>query len=274
MANPLQAADTVADGAERATADSDEHPTTLSSLPAKVEPAVILTDEHGSKDIDSLAARAGNANGTGNGSLTGKINGLKAGNRDETPTPEIGRLHLNVVPEDHGSSPSSETDSSNTRPKPARPTSIVPLFWQSTRQATRNSIASISNLASTTSGITLTDNTTSSPTELSPDASSPGLGSPLWARQVDIDDYVKIEGDVPGVGGYIVWLVKVQTLDGGGSIVLRKRYSEFEALRTQLAATFPRAGEALPNLPAKSVFYKFRASFLEKRRVGLAYFLK
>ena len=79
---------------------------------------------------------------------------------------------------------------------------------------------------------------------------------------------------------------------------LHKRYSEFEALRQELASTFPRAGSSLPLLPPKSVFCecdflvfllllleigrrelmevvdRFRPAFLEKRRAGLEYFLK
>ena len=42
---------------------------------------------------------------------------------------------------------------------------------------------------------------------------------------------------------------------------LHKRYSEFEALRVELASTFPRAGSSLPALPPKSVFCEF-PSFL------------
>ena len=68
------------------------------------------------------------------------------------------------------------------------------------------------------------------------------------------------------------------------------RYSEFDDLRQSLAATFPNAGQAMPALPPKSVICrfpvyshkvqsltlldKFRSNFLERRRVGLEYFLK
>lgn len=99
------------------------------------------------------------------------------------------------------------------------------------------------------------------------------------------------------------------TASKGGSIVIRKRsmprdlpleifhaeidrYSEFDDLRRKLLMTFPNSGGAMPPLPPKSVFCelrlslqvscfglifgidKFRPSFLEKRRAGLAYFLK
>lgn len=70
------------------------------------------------------------------------------------------------------------------------------------------------------------------------------------------------------------------------------RYSEFDDLRRKLLMTFPNSGGAMPPLPPKSLFCelqlalqafwsgltfgadRFRPSFLEKRRVGLAYFLK
>lgn len=72
------------------------------------------------------------------------------------------------------------------------------------------------------------------------------------------------------------------------------RYSDFDDLRRRLLVTFPHSGGAMPPLPPKSVFCelsffrsgccflcalmfvedKFRPAFLEKRRVGLAYFLK
>lgn len=90
-------------------------------------------------------------------------------------------------------------------------------------------------------------------------------------------------------------------------LIFNFRYSEFDELRQRLAAAFPRARNALPSLPPKSVFctlarvyfifipfppcslsrarliksnvidgvlVKFRSSFLETRRVGLQHFLK
>lgn len=74
--------------------------------------------------------------------------------------------------------------------------------------------------------------------------------------------------------------------------MLIDRYSEFDDLRRKLLMTFPNSGGAMPPLPPKSLFCKlrfalrifcsglmfeadkFRPSFLEKRRAGLAYFLK
>lgn len=99
-----------------------------------------------------------------------------------------------------------------------------------------------------------------------------GSKSPLWAKVVSVDSHVIISGNFKGVGDYVVWIFRVETLEGG-SMLIRKRYSEFQSLRCKLATTFPRSGSSLPALPPKSIFYKFRPSFLEKRSAGLAYFL-
>lgn len=55
---------------------------------------------------------------------------------------------------------------------------------------------------------------------------------------------------------------------------IRKRYSEFDDFRQRLVQTFPNFEAAVPPLPPKSVIYRFRPSFLEKRRSALQYFLK
>ena len=57
-------------------------------------------------------------------------------------------------------------------------------------------------------------------------------------------------------------------------MTIRKRYSEFEDLRYRLVEAFPQSTKkSLPPLPPKSLIYKFRPQFLEKRRQGLSYFL-
>lgn len=97
--------------------------------------------------------------------------------------------------------------------------------------------------------------------------------SGLWAKSITIDDYVIVRGSPTGIGAYVVWSCKVQTLDGG-PMIIRKRYSEFDDLRSKLVKAFPQStSSSLPPLPPKSALYKFRPKFLEKRREGLAYFL-
>ena len=55
---------------------------------------------------------------------------------------------------------------------------------------------------------------------------------------------------------------------------IRKRYSEFDEFRERLILSFPNFEATIPPLPPKSIISKFRPRFLEKRRVGLQYFLK
>jgi hypothetical protein len=105
------------------------------------------------------------------------------------------------------------------------------------------------------------------------EASEPASRSGLWAKAITIDDYVIVRGNPTGIGAYIVWNCKVDTLDGG-PMIIRKRYSEFDELREKLTRAFPQSTKSsLPPLPPKSAIYKFRPKFLEKRREGLAYFL-
>ncbi|KAI4228114.1 MAG: hypothetical protein L6R36_001894 [Xanthoria steineri] len=134
---------------------------------------------------------------------------------------------------------------------------VVPPYWQHRRFESYSSVGHLRPAP-----ISLEDNT-----EHRSDRSSP-----LWARAVSIHDHVLVSGTIPSVGDYTVWNCQIEMLHGG-SMIIRKRYSEFEDLRSKLATTFPNAGQALPPLPPKNAFHRFKPSFLEQRRVGLAYFL-
>ncbi|KAJ5097635.1 hypothetical protein N7456_008356 [Penicillium angulare] len=150
------------------------------------------------------------------------------------------------------------TSPPHTSPKSRPVSGVVPPYWQRhTRNASR---ASQSSLRSTL--ITLEDHTADPESETT---------RGLWAQSVLIEDHVVVQGKT-GVGAYVVWNCRIQTLDGG-PMVVRMRYSEFDELRQRLVSSFPHAKSALPALPPKSVFYKFRPNFLEHRRVGLEYFL-
>lgn len=122
----------------------------------------------------------------------------------------------------------------------------------------------------------------------------------VWAHDVHIDDYSMIQGNRKA-GAYVVWTVRIdavippQTAAGGdhssssnngsnsddspcpgpgkSQITIRRRYREFDTLRTQLRYAFPDRKNEIPDLPPKSVVSKFRAAFLENRRKGLEYFL-
>ncbi|KAK3693530.1 Phox homologous domain-containing protein [Podospora appendiculata] len=93
-----------------------------------------------------------------------------------------------------------------------------------------------------------------------------------WAKSVNVVDYVLVNGSTTNIGAFVVWNIKVETLNGS-YMNIRKRYSEFDDLRKRLVQTFPNFEAAVPILPPKSVISKFRTKFLEKRRAGLQYFL-
>ncbi|KFA60837.1 hypothetical protein S40285_06177 [Stachybotrys chlorohalonatus IBT 40285] len=153
-----------------------------------------------------------------------------------------------------------------------------PPFWMKSsihrRTASNMSVESVLP----TGAITLCDNETSD--------------SRRWyAKSVEIPDYTIVNGNSTGIGAFVVWNIKVETLtvglqsgcvspDGiltsspqGSSIPIHKRYSEFDELRRQLTLSFPYSRAAIPDLPPKGVVAKFRPNFLEKRRAGLQYFL-
>ncbi|KAJ5765364.1 hypothetical protein N7520_004923 [Penicillium odoratum] len=126
---------------------------------------------------------------------------------------------------------------------------VIPPYWQ--RHERNASRASQTSLARSTM-ITLEDHTADPECETS---------RGLWAQSVSIEDHVVVQGKT-GVGAYVVW----NWWSDGCSY-------EFDDLRQRLVSSFPHAKSALPGLPPKSVFYKFRPDFLEQRRVGLEYFL-
>ena len=74
----------------------------------------------------------------------------------------------------------------------------------------------------------------------------------VWAKAIYIEDYVIVSGSVSKVGSFVVWHCKIETLDGG-SMILRKRYSEFNELRRQLLMAFPSSEGAMPPFPPKSL---------------------
>ncbi|KAH0291189.1 PX-domain-containing protein, partial [Aureobasidium sp. EXF-3399] len=97
------------------------------------------------------------------------------------------------------------------------------------------------------------------------------IGRACWASDVSVDDYVVVGGST-GIGAYVVWNCTIETFKGG-SITLRKRYSEFDTLRQHLVRAFPLSEASIPELPRKSLVSRFRTKFLEQRKAGLAHFL-
>ncbi|TKA72195.1 hypothetical protein B0A55_06971, partial [Friedmanniomyces simplex] len=106
---------------------------------------------------------------------------------------------------------------------------------------------------STLSYHSLTPTTTHRPTPIlledrSEDSHAASQG--CWAHSVRLDAYTLVSGPT-GIGAYIVWHCTVRTLQGG-DLELRKRYSEFDRLRTDLVLSFPHAEAMIPKLPRKS----------------------
>ena len=84
-------------------------------------------------------------------------------------------------------------------------TSITPIYWQHRRHESYLSIGTTKPPP-----ITLEDNT----------ESNSDISSPLWAKAVAINDYTIVSGSVPGVGDYITWNCKIDTLDVSVRIAL------------------------------------------------------
>lgn len=169
--------------------------------------------------------------------------------------------------DEHGTNPQDEHESVSPPvgdSKVETPSYLTsPPYWLRNRSATQSTTLSLERPPA----ITLKDNTDE-------DYDDPAHAhQQLWARSITIDDYVIIKGNNAAIGAYVVWICKVETLDGSPMIV-RKRYSEFDQLRNDLLRAFPDStNTSLPPLPPKSAIYKFKPKFLEKRRAGLAYFL-
>ncbi|THW43827.1 PX-domain-containing protein [Aureobasidium pullulans] len=79
------------------------------------------------------------------------------------------------------------------------------------------------------------------------------IGRACWASDVSVDDYVVVSGPT-GIGAYVVWSCTIETFKGG-SITLRKRYSEFDTLRHNLVRAFPLSEASIPELPRKSLVF-------------------
>lgn len=91
-------------------------------------------------------------------------------------------------------SPSSVND---TRDR--RVSGVIPPYWSHHRNSSRASQTSLEPLPA----ITLEDHTEDPNSE-----SSRGL----WARSVSVDDHAVVQGKT-GVGAYVVWSCRIQTLD-------------------------------------------------------------
>ncbi|KAM0125403.1 hypothetical protein ACHAO1_010623 [Botrytis cinerea] len=209
-------------------------------------------------------------------------------NSNTSPTSSTKPSNQIIIHTSPPAAPNSDLDENESpiaSPSIASPSSTIsPPYWQ---QSHTRSISHISIDSIHPSGITLQDNTADGD-EDNANINGRGKNEACWARSVVIEDYVVVNGSgIGGIGGiagkglgigggigaFVVWNVKVDTLEGT-PIIIRKRYSEFADLRSKLLRTFPNSAGTIPELPRKSVISKFRPKFLENRRSGLQYFLK
>ena len=82
---------------------------------------------------------------------------------------------------------------------------VAPIHWQHRRY---ESYASVGHTRPTP--ISLEDNT----------EEPPGVKSPLWAKAVEIDDHTVVSGSLRGVGDYVIWNCKINTLDVSFKLLL------------------------------------------------------
>ncbi|KAI1437464.1 hypothetical protein GGR50DRAFT_645163 [Xylaria sp. CBS 124048] len=189
-----------------------------------------------------------------------------------TPTQESPELPLrpNAPGRSETRSPIASADTNDSRGSSTTSPVTSPPYWaaSSSRNHSFSHERTPSGLSNSSAipaglGITLRDNESSSMDE---------RGSACWAKSVELTDYVTVNGSTTKIGAFVVWNIRVETLNGS-YMNIRKRYSEFDDFRWRLMQTFPGFEAAVPELPPKSVFSKFQPKFLEKRRAGLQYFL-
>jgi hypothetical protein len=80
-----------------------------------------------------------------------------------------------------------------------QPSQTPPPYWQHQRSVSHLSQISVDRPRP----ITLRDRT----------GSFSSTNGALWAKSISIEDYVIVSGNLTGIGAYVVWTCKVQTLD-------------------------------------------------------------
>ena len=82
---------------------------------------------------------------------------------------------------------------------------VIPPYWQSqvyNRSVSRTSVLSIAGIGKP------------QPILLEDHSEEPeGVKSPLWAKVVSIDSHTIVSGNVKGLGDYVVWSCRIDTLD-------------------------------------------------------------
>lgn len=188
------------------------------------------------------------------------------------PQPEPSHVHI-----DGTSTPNGQESQTVTSPITSPP------YWAHGPTFESHSTSPANNISTESlvpGGITLQDNEadeSDDPRQRNSEETRTSYGrdrnKACWAKSVEVTNYVTVNGSATNIGAFVVWNIRVQTLQGP-YMNIRKRYSEFDDFRRDLIRTFPSFEAAVPVLPPKSVISRFRPRFLEKRRAGLQYFLK
>nr|OQO30557.1 hypothetical protein B0A51_01183 [Rachicladosporium sp. CCFEE 5018] len=179
--------------------------------------------------------------------------------QDRQPDTRIGSIRLDANDEHTSSAPPSPSSDLHTSPRASSDSS--PPFWLTRHDRSISTVSYQSIVETRPAPISLEDHSSASHEQ--------SLG--CWARSVTVDEYVIVSGPT-GIGAYLVWNCSVATLKGG-VMSIRKRYSEFDRLRTNLIKAFPYSEASIPPLPRKSVVSRFRPEFLEHRKNGLNHFM-
>src|SRR5579871_3717960 len=78
---------------------------------------------------------------------------------------------------------------------------VIPPYWR--RHQHNDSLVSITSNTLSNPFIKLVDNTEEGSEQ----------SKALWAKSAEIDDHVVIRGTAPGIGDYVVWNCKIETLN-------------------------------------------------------------
>lgn len=170
----------------------------------------------------------------GSGNESGNDDSLN--NSNSNPTPTITKPSNQITTTSH-SAPNPTVSSPSDITSPTSTTTTSPPYWQSSHT---RSISHISIESVHPSGITLLDNTADADEEGGGDANGRGKNEACWARSVVIEDYVVVNGSGigglggigkaikmgggttggaggmgigGGIGAFVVWNVKVDTLE-------------------------------------------------------------
>lgn len=121
-------------------------------------------------------------------------------------TTTTGNDNGSAHPQPEGTNANANTNGNTNTGRDRNVSGVIPPYWSHHRNSSRASQASLEPLPP----ITLEDHTEDPNSETS---------RGLWARSVAVDDHAVVQGKT-GVGAYVVWSCRIQTLDVGFFFIL------------------------------------------------------